>query len=267
MENKRLDIYIAENNLANSREKAKKLIKSGNVYVNGKEVKKSSYIIKQDDEISCNVIDDFVGVGAKKLEKALEIFQVDLDKHICADIGASTGGFTDIMLRSGASKVYSIDVGHDQLDEKLKNNHKVINMEGLNFRNYDVNEITDKVDFISVDVSFISLKYILPNVSKLLSNEGSCVVLVKPQFEAGKEAAKKGKGIIKSKKVHKNVLRNVISYGQSNNLCVISGTSSPIKGKDGNIEYLLYFKKNEAEFDCFNTDELIEKMISDIDLK
>lgn len=267
MENIRLDVYMAENKLVNSREKAKKLIKSGNVYINNEVVKKASYVVKEDDEISFIDVDDFVGRGAKKLEKALKFFDIDLAGSVCADIGASTGGFTDIMLRNGAKKVYSIDVGHDQLDIKLKEDSRVVNMEGVNFRNYDVSNIDDKISFISIDVSFISLKYILPNTALLLQLGGSCIALVKPQFEAGREAVKKGKGIIKSKKVHFQVLRNVISYGQDNGLCVTSGTSSPIKGKDGNVEYLLYFKKTEAGCNCLNTDDLIDKMIRDIDFK
>lgn len=259
----RLDIYITTFDIAKSREKAKKLIKSGYVKVNNKIIKKPSYMIAESDEVVCEEVESFVGRGALKLEKALDCFEIDLQNKVCADIGASTGGFTDLMLRCGAAKVYSIDVGHGQLDVKLLNDKRVVNMEGINFRNYDVTNINEIMNFISVDVSFISLTHLIPNISELLSDDGSCVLLVKPQFEAGKEAAHRGKGIIKDKKIHKRVLAKVINCAVENNLFAVRGTISPIKGKTGNTEYLVQFNKNRNQLLDLNINTIIENTMKD----
>ncbi|WP_207710487.1 TlyA family RNA methyltransferase [Aminipila butyrica] len=253
----RLDVMLVEKGLFPSREKAKGAIMAGIVYVDGQRVDKagtpvsdtSEFFVKED-------ICPYVSRGGLKLEKALEVFDFQLEGAVCADIGASTGGFTDCMLKNGAAKVFAIDVGYGQLAWKLRNDPKVVNMEKVNIRYLDVDTVGRNMNFISIDVSFISLKLVFPVASQLLADTGSIVCLVKPQFEAGKEQVGK-KGIVRDIRVHKEVLRNVAGYAREWGLYPQALTFSPVTGAKGNIEYLLHLKKVES--DSF-TDEMIEQI-------
>ena len=257
----RLDTFVFQNSFVDSREKAKALIMSGSVYVNNQKADKAGMTLKVGDivEIRANPL-KYVSRGGLKLEKAMEDFDLCLNGFICADIGASTGGFTDCMLQNGASKVYSIDVGYGQLDWKLRTDERVINLERTNFRYVTENEVPDKLDFASVDVSFISLKLILPALKNLLKDNASAVLLIKPQFEAGKDKVGK-KGVVRDKNVHYEVIENVIGYINDNGLKLCGLTFSPIKGPEGNIEYLCHIKKTEnAENLCeITAGEVVEK--------
>ncbi len=239
----RLDVILVEKGFFQSREKAKSAIMAGIVYVDGQRTDKagtqvnhdSDFFIKQD-------ICPYVSRGGLKLEKALKEFDFKLDNAVCCDIGASTGGFTDCMLQNGAKKVFAIDVGYGQLDWKLRNDQRVVNMEKVNIRYLDFDTVDKEIDFISIDVSFISLKLVFPVAEKLLSETGSIVCLVKPQFEAGKEQVGK-KGIVRDIKVHREVIEKVIGYGAECGLFPHGLTFSPVTGAKGNIEYLLHLKK------------------------
>ncbi len=238
----RLDVYLAENGLARSRQKAKELIKAGQVSVNGKIIERSAFEVDGSYDVRIEGKQLlYVGRGGLKLEKALNEFSIVLKDRICIDIGASTGGFTDCMLRSGASFVYAIDVGHGQLDEKLKNDPRVMNMEGTNILDLSKEDLSYPPDMISADVSFVSLKKIFPKIKMLLPENGEAVVLIKPQFEAGRAAIGKG-GIVKDKHVHENVLEDVLDTAASEGLFCAGLTYSPICGGDGNIEYLAHLK-------------------------
>ena len=181
-----------------------------------------------------------------KLEKSMKIWHINLENKVCMDIGASTGGFTDCMLQKGASKVYAVDVGYGQLDYKLRTDPRVVNMEKCNIRYLDLDKIYDPIDFISIDVSFISLRLVFPVASRLLGEKGSLVCLVKPQFEAGREKVGK-KGVVRDKSVHEEVVNNIISFALSNGFSVLDLEYSPIKGPEGNIEYLVYLKNDEVQ--------------------
>ena len=206
----RLDVAVFEQGYAPSREKAKAIIMAGQVYVNNQKVDKAGTEIKEDDvlEVRGNTL-KYVSRGGLKLEKAMQEFPIDLNGKICMDVGASTGGFTDCMLMNGAVKVYSVDVGYGQLAWKLRCDERVVNLERTNFRYVTDEQIKDKIQFSSVDVSFISLKHILPNLNQLLSDDGQAVCLIKPQFEAGKEKVGK-KGVVREKSVHLEVVNNVV---------------------------------------------------------
>lgn len=250
----RLDILMVENKLVTGREKAKELIKSGQVYVNGKQVLKPAQECNDVDKIE--IIGEtlkYVGRGGLKLEKALQYFNVKLTNKICADIGASTGGFTDCMLLNGAKKVFAVDVGHGQLAQKLIDDVRVVNLEGLNVRSLTTEVIPCMLDFISVDVSFISLSLVLPHLVSFLSDKGQIVTLIKPQFEAGKENIGK-KGIVKSQKIHLEVLKNFVSLVTSLGLYVNNLTFSPVKGGNGNIEYLAILSKNNYTVNNVNSE-------------
>ncbi|MBN7772519.1 TlyA family RNA methyltransferase [Clostridium aminobutyricum] len=255
----RLDVILVEKGLFASREKAKASIMAGIVYVDGQRIDKagtqvsdsSDFLIKED-------LCPYVSRGGLKLEKALAEFEFHLDGAVAVDIGASTGGFTDCMLKNNASKVFAIDVGYGQLDWKLRNDPRVVNMEKVNIRYLDVDMIDKDVDFISVDVSFISLKLVFPVASKLLAEGGSIVCLVKPQFEAGREQVGK-KGIVRDIQVHREVLYKVIGYAAASGLYPHGLTFSPVTGAKGNIEYLLYLKKTENEL---FTNVLIEQVVN-----
>ena len=229
----RLDIILTERGIFPSREKAKASVMAGLIYVDGQRTDKPEDLCP------------YVSRGGLKLEKAIEVFGFSLDGKTAADIGASTGGFTDCMLKNGARKVFAIDVGYGQLDWKLRNDSRVINMEKVNVRYLDTGTIPDIIDFISIDVSFISLKLVFPVASSLLSDDGSLVCLVKPQFEAGREQVGK-KGIVRDAAVHAEVIAKVIGYGEDNGLYSHGLTYSPVTGTKGNIEYLLYMKKSPA---------------------
>ena len=241
--NSRLDIEMVNRGLTESREKAKALIMSGIVYVNNQKALKGGDKIKDGDliEIRGQKL-PFVSRGGLKLDKALKCFDIKLNNCVCMDIGASTGGFTDCMLQNGAKKVYAIDVGYGQLAWKLRNDERVVNMERTNIRylNYDL--IKDDVSFISIDVAFISLKLVLPVAYNVLKNKGSIVALVKPQFEAGKDDVGK-KGVVRDINVHKRVISETIQFSADIGFSVEKLDFSPIKGPEGNIEFLLYLKK------------------------
>ena len=244
MSKKRLDIILTEQGLAPSREKAKALIMSGIVYVNDqKEDKAGSTFDDETDRIEVRGSTlRYVSRGGLKLEKALEVFPIDLKGKVAIDIGASTGGFTDCMLQNGASKVYSIDVGHGQLEWKLRNDERVICMEKTNFRYVTPDDIGEEVDFASCDVSFISLSKILPPAYAILKNKGEMVALIKPQFEAGREKVGK-KGVVRDPAVHTEVIESVIGFAVEAGFEICGLDHSPIKGPEGNIEYLLYIRK------------------------
>ena len=229
----RLDVAVFEQGYAPSREKAKAIIMAGQVYVNNQKVDKAGTEIKEDDvlEVRGNTL-KYVSRGGLKLEKAMQQFPIKLDGKICMDVGASTGGFTDCMLMNGAVKVYSVDVGYGQLAWKLRCDERVVNLERTNFRYVTDEQIKDKIQFSSVDVSFISLKHILPNLNQLLADDGQAVCLIKPQFEAGKEKVGK-KGVVREKSVHLEVVSNVIDMALNNGFSVQGLQFSPIKGPEG----------------------------------
>ena len=230
-----------------SREKAKASVMAGLVYVDGQRVDKPGTSVDTEAEITVKeALCPYVSRGGLKLEKALELYGFSLENATAVDIGASTGGFTDCMLQKGAKKVFAIDVGYGQLDWKLRNDPRVVNMEKTNVRYLDTDTVDSDVDFISIDVSFISLKLIFSVAAKLLADDGSLVCLVKPQFEAGRSQVGK-KGIVRDASVHKEVIENVIGYGKDNGLYSHGLTYSPVTGTKGNIEYLLYMKKTPAE--------------------
>ena len=226
---KRLDVYLAENGFCESREKAKALIMSGIVFVNNQKSDKAGNIIKPDDivEVRGETL-KYVSRGGLKLEKAINSFELDLSGAICADIGASTGGFTDCMLQNGAIKVYSIDVGYGQLAWKLRTDDRVINLERTNFRYVTGNEVPDMLDFASVDVSFISLSHILPVMRTLLKDGAKAVCLIKPQFEAGKENVGK-KGVVRDKSVHIDVINKIINLAINDGFSLLGLTFRPLK--------------------------------------
>ncbi len=247
---KRLDLYLVENGFTESREKAKALIMSGIVYVNDQKELKAGRDLKVDDivEVRGSTL-KYVSRGGLKLEKAMREFPIDLSDCTCMDIGASTGGFTDCMLQNGAKKVYSIDVGYGQLAWKLRSDERVVNMERTNFRYVTHNEIPEEIDFASADVSFISLKIILPVMYELLKENGEAVCLIKPQFEAGREKVGK-KGVVRDVNVHIEVIENIVGFAASQKFKVLGLSFSPVKGPEGNIEYLVYLKKTNEITSC-----------------
>lgn len=243
---KRLDVAVFERGLTDSREKAKALIMAGQVYVNGQKESKSGTQIKDDDKIEVRGEKmPYVSRGGYKLEKAMQNFGLTLEGKICMDIGASTGGFTDCMLQNGAVKVYSIDVGYGQLAWKLRTDERVVNMERTNFRYVTEEQIPEPIDFASVDVSFISLRIILPVLRERLRDGGQAVCLIKPQFEAGREKVGK-KGVVRDLAVHAEVVETITSFALENGFTLLGLTFSPIKGPEGNIEYLMYIEKSET---------------------
>ena len=248
----RLDIALFERGLAPSREKAKAIIMSGIVYVNNQKSDKAGKEIKEDDviEVRGSTL-KYVSRGGLKLEKAMKCFPIDLNDKICMDVGASTGGFTDCMLMNGAAKVYSVDVGYGQLAWKLRTDSRVVNLERTNFRYITREQVPDRIDFSSVDVSFISLKHIFPNLNSLLSENGQAVCLIKPQFEAGREKVGK-KGVVSDLKTHLEVVEKIITMAVENGFSVCGLTFSPVKGPEGNIEYLIYLVKSPEP--CVSTD-------------
>ena len=253
-EKTRLDIALFERGFAESREKAKALIMAGIVYVNNQKSDKAGNTVTPDDiiEVRGETL-KYVSRGGLKLEKAVSSFKINLENLICADIGASTGGFTDCMLQNGAKKVYSIDVGYGQLAWKLRTDERVINLERTNFRYVTREQVPDELDFASVDVSFISLYHILPNLRTLLKEGGRAVCLIKPQFEAGRENVGK-KGVVRDKAVHIAVIEKIIGLIEENNYSLLGLDFSPVKGPEGNIEYLCYIEKAEkSENRCVST--------------
>lgn len=243
MEKKRLDVIMVEQNLAASRERAKALIMAGEVIVSGKTVTKAGEMVLPDSEIIVKETCPYVSRGGWKLEKAMACFPIQLSGKVCADIGASTGGFTDCMLQNGAARVYAVDVGYGQLDWKLRNDPRVVCLERTNARYLDHEQVPDVLDFASIDVSFISLKLIFPALYSLLREGGEIACLIKPQFEAGPEKVGK-KGVVRDPKVHLEVLENFLTHAKDNHFTVLGITYSPIRGPEGNIEYLGYLRKS-----------------------
>lgn len=241
----RLDVALVERGFAESREKAKALIMAGIVFVNNQKSDKAGNTVKNEDiiEVRGETL-KYVSRGGLKLEKAVSAFSLELSGSVCADIGASTGGFTDCMLQNGAVKVYSIDVGYGQLAWKLRTDDRVINLERTNFRYVTKEQVPDELDFCSVDVSFISLSHILPVMRELLKDGGRAVCLIKPQFEAGKDNVGK-KGVVREKSVHIAVIEKIKNLIKENNYSLLGLDFSPVKGPEGNIEYLCYIEKSE----------------------
>ena len=257
MAKERLDVLLVSRGLAESREKAKAIIMSGNVYVDGQKEDKagSNFPAEAVIEVRGNTL-KYVSRGGLKLEKAMENFDVTLAGKICMDVGSSTGGFTDCMLQNGAVKVYAVDVGHGQLAWKLREDPRVVCMERTNARYLSHEQISDELDFASIDVSFISLKLILPAVAGILKDGGCVASLVKPQFEAGREKVGK-KGVVRDPTVHKEVLEHYLEHAQEAGFGVLGLTYSPIRGPEGNIEYLGFLKKGAEAAQMFDLDALV----------
>lgn len=243
----RLDVLLVNNGLAESREKAKRIIMAGLVTVNGRMEDKPGSTFDVDSEINVTGKEcPYVSRGGLKLRKAIEDWGVNCEGAYCIDMGASTGGFTDCMLQHGAVKVYAIDVGYGQLDYKLRTDPRVVNMEKTNIRYLDTSLIEEPIDLISIDVSFISVRHMFPVASAVLADTGKILCLVKPQFEAGREQVGKG-GIVRDPSVHEEVINNVIAYAADNDLYPEALTFSPIRGTKGNIEYLLLLSLKKCD--------------------
>lgn len=258
----RLDVLLFSRGLADSREKAKAIIMSGIVFVDGEREDKAgqSFDVEVPIEIKGHTL-KYVSRGGLKLEKAMSNFNVILDGKICMDVGSSTGGFTDCMLQNGAVKVYAVDVGHGQLDWKLRQDERVVVMEKTNIRYVEPKDISDIINFSSIDVSFISLTKVLIPVKNLLAEDGQIVCLIKPQFEAGREKVGK-KGVVRDKFVHIEVIEKVIAFSISSGFEVLNLEFSPVKGPEGNIEYLLHLQNHtEGVYDkvSFDVVEIVEK--------
>lgn len=259
-EKERLDILITERNLAESRERAKAYIMAGVVYVDGQKEDKPGLKVKRSAAIEVREKMKFVSRGGYKLEKAMAQFPIELNEKICMDVGSSTGGFTDCMLQNGATKVFAVDVGYGQLAWKLRQDERVICMEKTNIRYVTHEHISEEIDFSSIDVSFISLTKVLLPVYNLLKDNGQVVALIKPQFEAGREQVEKH-GVVRNPKVHQSVIEHVWTYATSIGFSVKGLDFSPIKGPEGNIEYLIYLAKAQDEESILEEQKLIEETV------
>ena len=244
---KRLDVVLVERGLQESRQKAQATIMSGLVFVGGQRVDKPGSPVAEDAQIEIrgNVL-PYVSRGGLKLEKAMRQFPITLTGAVCGDIGASTGGFTDCMLQNGAQKVYAVDVGYGQLAWKLRSDPRVVCLERTNARYLTTEQIPEPLDFASIDVSFISLKLIFPALYELLKEKGHVACLIKPQFEAGREKVGK-KGVVRDPAVHLEVLEHFLDHAKESHFTVLGITYSPIRGPEGNIEYLGYLEKSDAQ--------------------
>lgn len=261
----RLDVLLIKKGLAPSREKAKAVIMAGSVYVDGQKEDKAGSVFDEESaqiEVRGHAL-PYVSRGGLKLEKALQVFPITLTDKICMDIGASTGGFTDCMLQNGATKVYSVDVGYGQLDWKLRQDERVVCMEKTNFRYMTPEDIPDVLDFASVDVSFISLDKILTPAYALLKEQGEMVALIKPQFEAGREKVGK-KGVVREPKVHEEVMAKIVRHADEVSFEVLGLSYSPIRGPEGNIEYLIHLRKNPERTIYPDILAVFEKKIKEI---
>ena len=261
----RLDVLLIKKGLAPSREKAKAVIMAGSVYVDGQKEDKAGSVFDEEGaqiEVRGHAL-PYVSRGGLKLEKALQVFPITLTDKICMDIGASTGGFTDCMLQNGAAKVYSVDVGYGQLDWKLRQDERVVCMEKTNFRYMTPEDIPDVLDFASVDVSFISLDKILTPAYALLKEQGEMVALIKPQFEAGREKVGK-KGVVREPKVHEEVIAKIVRHADEVSFEVLGLSYSPIRGPEGNIEYLIHLRKNPERTIYPDILAVFEKKIKEI---
>lgn len=256
----RLDIQIVERGLAESRQKAKAYIMAGAVYVNGMREDKAGLKVKRGATIEVREKMKYVSRGGLKLEKAMKHFDLKLAGKICMDVGASTGGFTDCMLQNGATKVYSVDVGYGQFAWKLRQDPRVVCMEKTNIRYLTIDRLEEKVDFCSIDVSFISLTKVLKPILELLVENAELVALIKPQFEAGREQIEKH-GVVKNPKVHEAVIHQVWNFAASLGLSIKGLSFSPIKGPEGNIEYLIYLSKKE-ESGLLDQDTVIKEIVN-----
>lgn len=264
-EKMRLDAYLTEHGLCESREKAKAVIMAGCVFVNNQKCDKAGTALKPDDKVEVRGGEmPFVSRGGYKLDKAVKSFGLDLSEKICIDIGASTGGFTDCMLQNGATKVYAVDVGYGQLNWKLRSDERVVCMERTNARYLDRDQIPDELDFASIDVSFISLKLILPAVHRVLKEGGHVACLIKPQFEAGREKVGK-KGVVRDPDVHLEVLENFLTHAKDSGFTVLDITFSPIRGPEGNIEYLGYLESGDWVEKTFDLQGLVEQSHAALD--
>lgn len=258
----RIDNLLVKKGYFTTRQKAKYAIENKNIYVNNILIEKSSKLIEEEAEIQIKGKTlPYVSRGGLKLEKAIQTFNINLKEKTCIDIGASTGGFTDCMLQNKAKKVYAIDVGQEQLDKSLINNPKVINIENTNIKQIDINK-QEKADFITIDVSFISLTQVLENAYKLLKQNSEIVILIKPQFEAGIDNINKN-GIVKNPKIHIKIIEKIILFSNSIGFEIIDLDYSPIKGQAGNIEYLCYMKKQNTKIDLFKTREKIKQIVQE----
>ena len=265
----RLDVLLVKKNLAESREKAKAVIMAGIVYVDDQKEDKAGSMFEETAKIEVRGSTlKYVSRGGLKLEKAMTHFGVTLDQKICMDVGASTGGFTDCMLQNGAVKVYSVDVGHGQLAWKLRNDPRVVCMEKTNIRYVTPEEIPDKIQFVSIDVSFISLTKVLGPVKALMEPDGHVVCLIKPQFEAGREKVGK-KGVVRERSVHLEVIRMVAAFAGSIGFEALHLEFSPIKGPEGNIEYLLHLRNdaggNVYENSSIDAEEIVNQAHETLD--
>lgn len=260
MEKKRLDSLVFERGLAESREKAKVAIMTGIVYVDGQKQDKPGTAFPVDAKIKVRGKSlPYVSRGGLKLEKALEVFSIDLHGKTALDIGASTGGFTDCMLQNGAKKVYSVDVGYGQLAWKLRTDPRVVNLERTNVRYLTEKQVPEPVDFFSVDVAFISLRLVLPVARRFLTTNGQAVCLIKPQFEAGREKVGKN-GVVRDQAVHTEVVDRIVDFSFANGFSVLGLNFSPVKGPKGNIEYLMFLQKSEHPVKTIpETEELVDR--------
>lgn len=260
MAKKRLDVAMVEQGLAESRQKAQAIIMAGQVYVNGQKVDKAGAPVTEDAAIEVRGKTlRYVSRGGLKLEKAMQLWPITLKGFICADIGASTGGFTDCMLQNGAEKVYAVDVGYGQLAWKLRTDERVINMERTNIRNVTPEALDEPIEFFSVDVSFISLHHIFPVAQAITTPDAMGVCLVKPQFEAGREKVGKN-GVVRDPATHREVLHNAMGYAAANGFAVRGLDFSPVKGPEGNIEYLMFVQKSEEP--CVLDDAAAEQVVA-----
>ena len=260
----RLDVLLVKRNLAESREKAKAVIMSGNVFVDGQREDKAGTTFPEDVsiEVKGHAL-PYVSRGGLKLEKAMKEFDVELQDKVCTDVGSSTGGFTDCMLQNGAKKVFAIDVGRGQLAWKLRQDERVVCMEKTNIRYVTSEDLGEPIDFSSIDVSFISLTKVLLPIYQYLTKDGEIVALIKPQFEAGREKVGK-KGVVRERSTHEEVIRMVTDYAASIGFTVKDLTFSPIKGPEGNIEYLVHLKKTNGEEDRdVPSDEAIKRVVTE----
>lgn len=254
----RIDILLVEKGIITSRERAKTNIMAGKIFVDGHRVDKVGEKVNVEAEIIFKGEDiPYVSRGGLKLEKAMKSFDITLDNKVCMDIGASTGGFTDCMLQNNASKVFAVDVGYGQFAWKLRTDERVVCMERTNIRYVTPEEIGEALDFASIDVSFISLKTIMPATVNLLKYDGEVVALIKPQFEAGRDKVGK-KGVVRDISVHKEVVTTIVNYLISKELNVLGLSYSPIKGPEGNREYLVYFTKNKEKLSNFQMEQIDE---------
>ncbi|GAB6170316.1 TlyA family rRNA (cytidine-2'-O)-methyltransferase [Clostridium carnis] len=252
----RLDILLVDKGIFTSRERAKTNIMAGKIFVDGQRVDKAGEKVNVDADILFKGEEiPYVSRGGLKLEKAIKEFDINLKEKVCMDIGASTGGFTDCMLQNHARKVFSVDVGYGQFAWKLRTDERVVCMERTNIRYVTPEDIGEKLDFASIDVSFISLKKIMPATINLLNETGEVVALIKPQFEAGREKVGK-KGVVRDINVHKEVVTSIINFLIEQNLNIIGVSYSPIKGPEGNIEYLVYFTKDKNRETSFSLEDI-----------